>query len=65
MFGKPVIKGTSITVQLIFQLMANGAKEAEILNDYPDLKKEDIKAAIYCTHQIALVGNQKTVVNQK
>jgi uncharacterized protein (DUF433 family) len=33
-------------VQLIVQLLANGVTEAEILNDYPDLKKEDIKAAL-------------------
>ena len=47
MVGKPVIKGTRITVQLIVQLLANGATKSEILNYYPDLRKEDIKAAFF------------------
>ncbi|MCL2134583.1 MAG: DUF433 domain-containing protein [Candidatus Bathyarchaeota archaeon] len=47
MVGKPVIKGTRISVQLIVELLANGVTEEEILTDYyPDLVKEDIKAAL-------------------
>ncbi|MCL1977106.1 MAG: DUF433 domain-containing protein [Candidatus Bathyarchaeota archaeon] len=46
-FGKPVIRGTRITVQLIVKLLANGVTEDEILSDYyPELVKEDIKAAL-------------------
>jgi uncharacterized protein (DUF433 family) len=46
-FGKPVIKGTRIAVQLIVKLLANGVTEEDILTDYyPDLVKEDIKAAL-------------------
>jgi len=47
MVGKSVIKGTRITVQLNVQLLANGETEAEILEDNPDLKHEDIKAALF------------------
>jgi uncharacterized protein (DUF433 family) len=46
MVGKPVIKGTRITVNLVIQLLASGVTETEILEDYPDLKKEDIKAVL-------------------
>ncbi|MDR0461329.1 MAG: DUF433 domain-containing protein [Nitrososphaerota archaeon] len=46
-FGKPVIRNTRISVQLIVKLLANGVTEDEILTDYyPELAKEDIKAAL-------------------
>jgi uncharacterized protein (DUF433 family) len=44
--GKPVIKGTRIAVSLIIELLANGMSEKEILKEYPQLKKEDVKAAL-------------------
>ncbi len=46
MVGKPVIKGTRIPVYLIIEFLANGLTEAEVLEQYPTLKKEDIKAAL-------------------
>jgi len=50
MAGKPVIRGTRIAVQLIVELLTKGVTEEEILTDYyPDLAKEDIKAAILYT----------------
>jgi tetratricopeptide (TPR) repeat protein len=44
MTGKPVIKGTRLTVEYILNLLAHGATEEEILNEYEGLTKEDIHA---------------------
>ena len=44
--GKPVIKGTRIPVYLILELITNGWSFDDILENYPQLKKEDILAAI-------------------
>jgi len=44
--GKPIIKGTRITVEFILELLANGWSYDEILENYPQLKKEDILEAI-------------------
>lgn len=46
MLGKPVIKGTRITVELILKKLAEGMTYDELLKAYPHLKKEDIMAAI-------------------
>lgn len=44
--GKPAIKGTRVPVYLIVELVANGMTAKEILEEYPRLKEEDIKAAL-------------------
>ncbi len=46
MLGKPVIRGTRITVELILRKISEGATEADLLNAYPGLALEDIKAAV-------------------
>ena len=46
MMGKPVIRGTRITVELILRKLAAGATERELLQDYPHLTTEDIRAAV-------------------
>ena len=46
MMGKPVIRGTRITVELILRKLSEGATEAELLEAYPRLTREDIQAAI-------------------
>lgn len=44
MAGKPVIKGTRLTVEYILGLLAHGATNREILEEYEGLVQEDIQA---------------------
>ena len=46
MTGKPVIKGTRLTVQFILGLLAHGASVKEILAEYKGLTREDIQACL-------------------
>ena len=44
--GKPVIKGTRISVELILRMLSQGISVEEILEEYPHLTEEDVKAAL-------------------
>lgn len=44
--GKPCIKGTRITVYDVLEYLAGGMSEDKILGDFPDLTREDIRAAL-------------------
>ena len=46
MVGKPVIRGTRLTVECILNLLAHGTTDAEILKEYQGLTKEDIQACL-------------------
>lgn len=46
MLGKPVIKGTRITVEHVLKLLKQGLTIKEILRDYPHINRQDIEAAI-------------------
>lgn len=46
MLGKPVIKGTRLTVELILQKMSDGATIPQLLEAYPSLRQEDIQAVL-------------------
>lgn len=46
MFGKPVIRGTRVPVELILCKLSEGAVETDLLDAYPRLDKEDIQAAL-------------------
>ena len=46
MVGKPIIRGTRLTVEYILNLLAHGATEAEILAEYDGLTRADIQASL-------------------
>jgi uncharacterized protein (DUF433 family) len=46
MVGKPVIKGTRLTVEYILNLLAHGASAGEILEEYKGLTADDIRACL-------------------
>ena len=47
--GKPIIEGTRISVEFILDLLASDVSEEGILEDYPHLTKEDIRACLRYT----------------
>jgi len=51
--GKPCIKGTRIWVSLIVDNLAAGSSEEEILEAYPSLNREDIRAALAFAAEMA------------
>lgn len=57
--GKPTIKGTRIMVMNILSLLAGGYTIRQILEYYPELKEEDVKAAI--EYAIAAIGEEEVV----
>lgn len=53
MLGKPVIRGTRIPVELLLRKISEGASEEDLLDAYPRLQREDIRAAIICAATLA------------
>jgi uncharacterized protein (DUF433 family) len=53
MRGKPLIKGTRITVEQVLKLLAQGLSTEEILKDYPHLTKDDITAVLLYAAKVA------------
>jgi uncharacterized protein (DUF433 family) len=57
--GKPVIRGTRIPVELIVKMLAQGIPEKEILDEYPRLEQEDIRAAL--AYASAILSNEEVI----
>lgn len=45
-FGKPIVKGTRITVSDILEMLATGDSQTDIIKEFPQLKGEDISACL-------------------
>ncbi len=50
--GKPIIRGLRISVEMILDLLTKGASEQEILEDYPELEPDDLRAALLYAHHL-------------
>ena len=60
MLGKPIIRGTRITVELLLRKLGEGATEADILESYPHLTRDDIRAAL--AYAADTLSHSETVV---
>jgi uncharacterized protein (DUF433 family) len=60
MLGKPVIRGTRITVELILRKLGEGATTRELLEAYPHLATEDIQAAM--TYAADALAHEETLL---
>jgi uncharacterized protein (DUF433 family) len=59
MLGKPTVKGTRITVELLLKKLSSGSTIEDIIISYPHIKKEDILAAI--DYAAEVVGNEEMI----
>lgn len=51
--GKPVVRGTRLAVDFLLELLAVGWTEEEILANYPQLRREDLRAVLaYASEQV-------------
>ena len=50
--GKPIIRGMRISVELVLSLLAQGETSDIIVEDYPDLEREDVRACIAYAHSV-------------
>jgi uncharacterized protein (DUF433 family) len=63
MLGKPVIRGTRIPVELILRKLSEGARETDLLDAYPRLKRADIQAAL--SYAADTLAHEETIVEPR
>ena len=50
--GKPIVRDMRISVELVLSLLSQGTTQEEVLDDYPELEPEDIRACIAYAHTV-------------
>ena len=50
--GKPIVRDMRISVELILSLLSQGATQDELLDDYPGLEPDDIRACVAYAHTV-------------
>ena len=61
-FGKPTIRNKRYPVEVILDLLSSGMTIEEILEDYPDLESEDVKACLVFAARLVKVKNIEKVI---
>ena len=62
MLGKPVIKGTRITVELLLRKLSEGATTLDLLVMYPHLEEADVMAAPALMYASDIVANEEVIM---
>ncbi|MCY3660475.1 MAG: DUF433 domain-containing protein [Caldilineaceae bacterium] len=60
--GKPIVRDMRISVELILSLLSQGATQEELLEDYPGLEPEDIRACVAYAHAV-IAGDRLDAVS--
>ena len=59
--GKPIIRGMRISVEMILSLLAQGESWESLLEDYPDLERDDLRACMAYAHAVIADDSLDTV----
>jgi len=65
MVGKPVIRGTRIPVDAILKRLTDGQTENQILEEYPRINRDDIKAALAYATQVVRNEDIRLLVREQ
>jgi uncharacterized protein (DUF433 family) len=60
--GKPTIRNMRYPVEMILDLLSSGMTWVEILDDYPDIEKDDIQACLYFASQLTKIKTISKII---